>query len=1179
MCVEYLAVRRLRTERSRGLSVFFTTMTAVAALLIAERTAFAGPVGGSVVDGAAGISQSGNVTNVNQSSNRAIINWQGFSIGAGEVVNFNQPGRSSVTLNRVIGNETSVISGALNANGQVFIVNSAGVLFGKGAQVNVGGLVASTLDISNANFMAGNYTFSGSSTASVVNQGTIRAHGGGYVALLGNNVANDGVISARLGTVAMAAGSQITLNFGGNSLLDVTIDRGTLNALVANRRAIIANGGQVILTAKAADAVLSAQVNNSGIIQAHTIGALTGGASGKTRAAKTGSIKLLADGGTVDVTGKLDASAPKGGNGGFIETSGSKVKIADSAVITTKSATGNNGTWLVDPDGFTIAASGGDITGTALSAELANNNVVIKNSTDGQGSGGNINVNDAVSWSTDSILTLNATNNININAAITATGLNAGLVLNYGGYTTSHPVTAAGTDYNINMASGGSVTLSGANATLNIVGINYTLIHTLDQLAALSTSALLTTATGHYALGQNLDPTSDPTSNYNLVGPVITALTGTLAGLGHTISGLNVTEDAVNLGGYSALIGFLGAPAFGSTTAPAATVRDIGVVNSSFTVADEEVGALVAENHGIVRNSYASNITISGAAWAGGLVGENFGSIANSYASNVNVTGTARGNIGGLAGANFAGASITGSYATGSVTIPSTTLFSQNVGGLVGWNLGTIDNSHAGLSGVVMVNAIGGQGLVGGLVGSNSGTVTNSYADGGVVATGGTIGGLVGQNTGTVSNSYADGGVVGTDTGGVGGLVGVNFGGTIVNSHATGNVTVTENTAGNVYGSIGGLAGTNTGSISNSYAMVNVLVLGSQPVSNIGGLVGDNGGSITNSTASGGFVTAAKGSNVGGFVGINIGTGASITNSSASASVTGFDNVGGFVGDNAGANIAGSQASGNVTGTHPNGNVGGFVGENLNTTVFSTGAVMKGVISDSTATGTVTGAAGALVGGFVGYNNFGTLTGDTARGDVFGSNGNVGGFAGSNFGGTITGSLATGEVNGQPGTFAGSNTGTITNSTYDDVKADARAAAAAEAAARAAAEKAAAEAAAARAAAQTAQAASRAGDTIASETSEQAPPDPSLAIAGTQATVPPNGARLDASLKTIKDGTEADDRRERRRVTTTAATQKPRTHRGSGGSDLGATIRSIDVDGQRFDLKDGGKKDAPNPKP
>src|SRR3569833_2259003 len=125
-------------------SVAFTTMAAMAALMLPAPSARAGPAGGTVVEGAATISQGGTATNINQSTNKAIINWQGFSVGANESVNFYQPGASSVTLNRVIGNETSVINGALNANGNVFFVNSAGVVFGKGSQVNVGGLVAST---------------------------------------------------------------------------------------------------------------------------------------------------------------------------------------------------------------------------------------------------------------------------------------------------------------------------------------------------------------------------------------------------------------------------------------------------------------------------------------------------------------------------------------------------------------------------------------------------------------------------------------------------------------------------------------------------------------------------------------------------------------------------------------------------------------------------------------------------------------------------------------------------------------------------------------------------------------------------------------------------------------------------------------------------------------------------
>src|SRR5579862_5169962 len=105
------------------------TMTAIVALLALPIAAQAAPSGGNVVAGAAAIAQSGSTTNINQSSSNAIINWQGFSIAPKETVNFNQPSSSAATLNRVIGNETSVISGALNANGRVFIVNSAGVLF------------------------------------------------------------------------------------------------------------------------------------------------------------------------------------------------------------------------------------------------------------------------------------------------------------------------------------------------------------------------------------------------------------------------------------------------------------------------------------------------------------------------------------------------------------------------------------------------------------------------------------------------------------------------------------------------------------------------------------------------------------------------------------------------------------------------------------------------------------------------------------------------------------------------------------------------------------------------------------------------------------------------------------------------------------------------------------------
>ena len=133
------------------------------------------------------------------------------------------------------------------------------------------------------------------------------------------------MIQARLGTVALGAGNQVTLDFDGVRLLNLQVDQGAVNALVQNKQLIQADGGTVLLTAKAADALLNTVVNNEGIIEARTIDT------------RNGTIKLLGgmDGGTVQVSGTLDASAPNGGDGGFIETSGAHVKVADSARITT----------------------------------------------------------------------------------------------------------------------------------------------------------------------------------------------------------------------------------------------------------------------------------------------------------------------------------------------------------------------------------------------------------------------------------------------------------------------------------------------------------------------------------------------------------------------------------------------------------------------------------------------------------------------------------------------------------------------------------------------------------------------------------------------------------------------------------------------------------------------------
>ncbi len=378
----------------------------------------------SVTAGAAAISTVGNTTTIHQTTQRAAIDWTSLSTAAQEALIFNQPNAQAIALNRITGSNPSELLGSLTANGQVFILNPNGVLFGAGSQVNVGGLVASTLSMSNADFMAGNHVFSnngaGGTSGSVVNQGTLTAAPGGYLALLAPEVRNEGVMIASLGTALLAAGNKVTLNLDNGSLLGYSIDQGAINALAENKQLIQANGGQVLLSAKAMDSLTTATVNNSGIIEAKTI------------ANKAGRIMLMGDmeTGTVNVGGTLDASAPDGGNGGFIETSAAHVNVAAGTRVTTKATDGQSGTWLIDPVDFTIAAGNAAQTPSGmgagtLSAALDLGNVSI--ATDGSTAGnGDINVDSAVSWSANpGTLTLTAHRDINFNANVTYSGTGA----------------------------------------------------------------------------------------------------------------------------------------------------------------------------------------------------------------------------------------------------------------------------------------------------------------------------------------------------------------------------------------------------------------------------------------------------------------------------------------------------------------------------------------------------------------------------------------------------------------------------------------------------------------------------------------------------------------------------------------------------------------------------------
>jgi filamentous hemagglutinin family protein len=356
-----MATPRNAVPRRKALAQFVT----LACAALASGALHAAPEGGKVVGGQATIGplQNGRMQ-IDQASQRAAIDWQKFGIGAAEWVHFQQPA-GGAALNRVVGGAPSEIFGRLTATGQVFLVNPNGVLFARGASVDVGGLVASSLRMEPSDFMAGRYAFSGAGTGSVVNQGEITAPGG-YVALIGTRVANEGTITARLGSVALAAGNAATLDVRGDGLISLQVSEAALQASVENRGLIAADGGQVLLTAKAADALVSTVLNTSGLIRAAGL------------VERDGVIRLEGgDEGKVAVSGTLDASAAAGGRAGQVTVLGRDIEVSAAASMRADAgAAGNGGSVIVIAQDTTrfegnISARGGVQSGDGGFAEVS----------------------------------------------------------------------------------------------------------------------------------------------------------------------------------------------------------------------------------------------------------------------------------------------------------------------------------------------------------------------------------------------------------------------------------------------------------------------------------------------------------------------------------------------------------------------------------------------------------------------------------------------------------------------------------------------------------------------------------------------------------------------------------------------------------------------------------------
>lgn len=395
--------------------------------------AWSNPLAPQVVNGTASFATSANTLTIANSPN-AIINWQSFSINPGETTHFLQQSANSVVLNRVTGVDPSRLLGQLSSNGKVFLINPAGILVGPGARIDVNGLLASTLPLSNQDFLAGKLQFRADpgGAGTVVNQGAIRTPQGGQVYLLGSNVSNEGLISSPQGEVILAAGESVSILDSGTPNVSVQVTGATDN--VTNLGAVVAESGRI--------GILAAAIKQQGTLNANGVQATGGriwlkatqqielGESSSIQADGTQGGEVLA---RVENNGQVSGSligqgqiTARGdgqtGSGGFVDTSAAEVRLGDLRVDT------RGGAWLIDPTDFTISAGSAaqissGVGATTLANNLDSNNITISTSAAGT-QAGNINLNAPLSVNSvyTSSLTLEAHNNINLNADVTATG-------------------------------------------------------------------------------------------------------------------------------------------------------------------------------------------------------------------------------------------------------------------------------------------------------------------------------------------------------------------------------------------------------------------------------------------------------------------------------------------------------------------------------------------------------------------------------------------------------------------------------------------------------------------------------------------------------------------------------------------------------------------------------------
>lgn len=956
------------------------TLVLLSAATVPQAAADALPTGGRVAAGAAGIATDGNLMTITQGSDRAVIRWDGFSVGTGARVDIRQPDHGSALLNRVTGALPSRIDGRVSANGEVFLVNPAGVVIGPGGRVDAAAFVASTLNIDEPDFMSGRLRFGGAGvSAEVRNEGRIEIGPGGYAALLGGRVANTGTISVPFGRVGLGAGEQITLDLSGDGFLQVAVPSGGVaeHALIEHTGEILAPGGRVEMSAATALEAARHAINLSGIVEARTV-------------SQVGGAIVLGGGpgGRVTVSGRLDVSAaleaspvprPRPG-GGSVTITGDAIAL-DGARI---AADG--------PGGGGLVRIGGDLKGGGdlpRARTLAESGTRITADATVAGDGGRV-----ILWSDDATV---------FTGTITARG---GVEGGNGGFVEvsgqRRLAFAGAVDTRAPQGRTGMLLLDPYNYLIvdgPLVGAPFNVLSTEDIEAALaSTNVTVSTSAvpggsdaGDITLAGSIDwsagtelfflADNDVVLDGSVVGPagtfrinaggsILTGAGGAVDVGGFVLERGDWVQTGPTLPGFSAGnfyvapgASYLRAGGGSGTAAAPYVLRDVyglqGIGTSS---------ALLA-SHWRLGNAIDASGTSGWDPGAFGLSVFDFGFVP---------IGATTSFTGSLDGAGFAIDGLT-------VSNERAGMFdSIGAGGRV---------SDLTLSAASITDGIDGRGSAGGLAFSNAGTISGVRVSGTVAASGSgdsdpSVGGVAGVNlgTGVIENSVFDG-MLAVDFGfgsNAGGLAGRNEG-RITGSRAAGSVSVAVSDD----AAVGGLVGVNLGEIVLSFSTATVSFEDSAGFNAVGGFVGRNFGDITASLAQGPVISLAAPGEIGGFVGRNEGTGR-IARARSDGDVTvvsaGSLRVGGFAGRNSGE-IVQTDARGDVV-------IGatGFVSAGGHT-----GSSFGGLVADSAALGsvTVTGTDFGRVGGFMGVADGATVSRSLSSGaitSVVPAGGLIGGF-------------------------------------------------------------------------------------------------------------------------------------------------------------------------------------------